>query len=60
MIFLKESKSKKKKKIWGGGGGGGGGGARVSEFFFTENPNLKNLSVRYCHRYKAKSLDHDI
>ena len=24
----------------GGEGRGGGGGARVSDFFFTENPNL--------------------
>ena len=40
MIFYKGSKAKK-KFFFGGGGGGGVGGARVWEFFFTKNLNLK-------------------
>ena len=44
-LFYKESKSKKRKKMflfsrcWCGGGGGGAEG-RISEFYFTKNPNL--------------------
>ena len=31
--------------MWGRGGGGGdeGGGAWISEFFYTNNPNLKKI-----------------
>ena len=52
-FFYYESKFKIKKNFfflvgwWGVAGGGGGGEAtRVSEFFFTTNPNLKTRSPR--------------
>ena len=42
MIFFNyESKYKLKKNIFVGVEGGGGSGARISEFLFTKNPNLK-------------------
>ena len=41
MIFFLCKESKCKKTIFGGGWGEGGGGARVSEFIFTKNPNVK-------------------
>ena len=40
-FFYYESKFKLKEKIFFGGRGEGGGGARVSDFFYTKNPNLK-------------------
>ena len=42
-FFYYEPKFKIKKHFFerGGGGGGEGGGARVSDFFFTKNPNFK-------------------
>ena len=47
-IFDHESKFKIKTLFFFGGGEGGGGreGARVSEFFFTKNPNLTNLKKK--------------
>ena len=42
VIFTKKPNLEFFFLFWGGGGGQGGGGrARVSEFFFTQNPNLK-------------------
>ena len=39
-MFYKEAKSKSFR--WGGGGGRG---ARVREYFFTKNPNLKIMPI---------------